>query len=438
MKLSQRRAELEALLLQSAPLWQASTFRELRPAWCEQHPELSAALLGLDDAALAELNTDPAQALAWLAPYLPVLKSLAVLTDLPAVAARNPSTAADAGPELAIAAGELARARRDSQVIAGAAAGDGINGGTPSSGVRYNPAGARANRDIPGRKVGQIDAFVAAVGEPQGPLVEWCAGKGHLSRRFLIHWGGAALAVERNADLCVAGEALARGVRQPQRFLAADVMAAATAETLRGAHAVALHACGDLHRTLVQAAASVGAPAIDVAPCCYQLTSAETYQPLFAPSELKLDRNALKLAVTETVTASPREAATSAQGSAWKLAFVSLRERLQAATYQPFRPVPASWQSAGFADYLQRLAAREGVPLPADLDLATCEAAGWLRHQQSRRLQLVRLAFRRGLEVWLLCDLAAWLEKQGYAVALREFCARALTPRNLLLSARLL
>lgn len=392
MKFNQRRAALEALLLQSTPLWQASTFREPRPAWCEQDSELAAALLALDDATLAGFEADPARALAWLAPQLPVLQALAALTELPAVAPGEPSTAAD----------------------------------------------ARANRDIPGRKVGQIDAFVAAVGQPQGPLVEWCAGKGHLSRRFLIRWGGAALAVERNAELCTAGEALARGVRQPQRFLAADVLAAATAETLRGAHAVALHACGDLHRTLVRAAASVGAPAIDVAPCCYQLTAAEIYQPLFAPSELKLDRNTLKLAVTETVTATPRQAAISAQGSAWKLAFVSLRERLQAATYQPFRPVPASWQSAGFAEYLQRLAAREGLPLPAGLDFAACEAAGWLRHRESRRLQLVRQAFRRAIEVWLLCDLAAWLEKQGYAVTLREFCARALTPRNLLLSARLI
>jgi hypothetical protein len=76
--------------------------------------------------------------------------------------------------------------------------------------------------------------------------------------------------------------------------------------------------------------------------------------------------------------------------------------------------------------------------LPAGLDFAACEAAGWLRHRESRRLQLVRQAFRRAIEVWLLCDLAAWLEKQGYAVTLREFCARALTPRNLLLSARLI
>lgn len=397
MRLVERRAALEALLLDSAPLWQASTFHEARPAWCEVQPELAGALLGLDDATLAEFDRD-AQAWDWLSPRLPVLKALAALTDLPAAPPVQPD--AGAGPK---------------------------------------SADAKLNRDIPGRKVGQIDAFVAAVGRPQARLVEWCAGKGHLGRRFLIRWGGEALAVERNPALCACGESLARGIREPQRFLAADVMAATTAETLRGAHAVALHACGDLHRRLVQAAAEVRAPAIDLAPCCYQLTAAEHYVPLFADSALKLNRNALKLAVTETVTASPREAVLSTQGSAWKLAFVELRRRLLGnAPYQPFRPVPASWQSAGFVAYLDRLAAREGLVLPAGLDYGACEAAGWRRHHESRRLQLVRLAFRRGLEVWLLADLAAWLETRGYAVTLREFCARALTPRNLLLSARLL
>ena len=398
MKLAERRAALEALLVDHAPLWLASTFQEARPAWCADRPELTAALLALDDATLDDFERDPAAAHAWLATSLPDLKPLAALTVLPVAA--KVDAASKAPP---------------------------------------TPAEARAMRDIPGRKLGQIDAFVAAVGRPLAPLVEWCAGKGHLSRRFLLRWGGEALAVERNVALCESGELLARRVRSPHRFLAADVLAASTAETLRGAHAIALHACGDLHRHLVRAAAQVRAPAIDLAPCCYQLSAAETYQPLGAPSALQLDRNALRLAVTETVTASPREAAQSAQATAWKLAFVELRRRLGGETsYRPFKPVPSSWQGAGFASYLDRLAAREGLHLPPGFDYAACEEYGWARHRAARRLQLVRLAFRRGLEVWLLTDLAAWLESQGYVVTLREFCDRALTPRNLLLSARLL
>ena len=401
MRLDERRRALETLLLDSEPYWRPSTFREQRPDWCRQWPALTAELLALDDATTASLSEDAARMTERLLPWLPMLQPLAALTALPAEAAGAPE--ADAAP------------------------------------IEVNNAEARASRDIPGRKLGQIDAFVAAVGRPQAPLVDWCAGKGHLSRRFLQRWGGEAVAVERNPALCDAGADLARRVRHPQRFLSADVMHGPMTDVLRGTHAVALHACGDLHRHLVRTAAAVRTPAIDIAPCCYPLTADEPYRPLLADSRLQLDRNALRLAVTETVTASRRDTAISRRDSAWKLAFLALREQVQPGHgYQSFLPVPAEWRRGGFADFLHRLAAREGVPLPAGFDFAACEATGWQRHHESRRLQLVRSVFRRAIEVWLLCDLAVWLERQGYAVSLREFCPRALTPRNLLLSARLL
>ncbi|MCP5557931.1 MAG: methyltransferase [Verrucomicrobiaceae bacterium] len=392
MTLNERRIRLEAFLLETAPLWRASTFRERRPAWCAGHPELTAALLALDEKTLAALSGDLSATLAWLTPTLPVLQALPGLTDLPSaeVAARP--------------------ARR------------------PKT----------RNRGIPGRKVGQIDAFVAAVGQPQAPLVEWCAGKGHLSRRFLETWGGAALAVERDATLCASGSAIAERLRQAQRFLTADVLQVTTAGSLNGAHAIALHACGDLHRRFIETAARLRVPAVDVAPCCYQLTADEWYRPLCPDATLSLDRLALKLAVTETVTASPREAADSARASAWKLAFLILREELRPGVeYETLRPVPAAWISHDFPAFLTQLAQRESLPLPSGLDHAACEATGWQRHHESRRLQLVRMAFRRALEVWLLCDLAVWLEGEGYVVTLKEFCRASLTPRNVLLSARI-
>jgi len=106
--------------------------------------------------------------------------------------------------------------------------------------------------------------------------------------------------------------------------------------------------------------------------------------------------------------------------------------------YRPFMPVPAAWWRDGFPDVLRRLAEREGRALPADTDFAAAEAEGWRRWRLVQRLQLVRFAFRRAIETALLCDLAVGLEARGYAVRLREFCARELTPRNLLLSARLI
>lgn len=388
---ARRRAALEAFLLDLAPIWTPSPFCEARPAWCATHPALANALLALDDATLAALSADDAAARAFLCPHLPALAELRALIDLPQ--------------------------RETAQVPA--------------------PGHLAAWHFIPGRKAAQIDAFAAAVGEPRAPLVEWCSGKGHLGRRFLMAWGGEAKALERNAVLCHEGEALSARARLQQRFEVADVLAPAAAASLAGAHAIALHACGDLHRRLVDLAGPAGARALDVAPCCYPLGTDDFYQPRGGASALHLDRNALRLAVTETVTASPRLAARSERLSAWKLAFVAQREtHAPGVPYRTFKPVPAAWSSGYFAFFLQSLAAREGVPLAPGLDYGAAEAAGWARHRAARRLQLPRLACRRAIEVWLLRDLALALENDGFEVELHRFCPRTLTPRNVIVSAR--
>ena len=141
--------------------------------------------------------------------------------------------------------------------------------------------------------------------------------------------------------------------------------------------------------------------------------------------------------VTETVTASPRLAARSERLSAWKLAFVTLREaHAPRAPYRTFKPVPAAWGSRDFAFFLQSLAAREDLPLDPGLDCAAAEAAGWARHRAARRLQLPRLACRRAIEMWLLNDLALALENDGFEARLHRFCPHTLTPRNVIVSAR--
>lgn len=384
-----RRAALERWLLELAPIWQPSPFCEARPAWCDAHPALAEALLGLDDAALARLNADDAALRDYLAPHIPAFADLPALIDLPAAAV------------------------------------------TPA------PVQRPAWQYIPGRKAAQIEAFAAAVGAPRAPLVEWCAGKGHLGRRFLMAWGGEARALERNAALCRDGEALSARAGLQQRFEVADVLAAASADSLAGAHALALHACGDLHRRLVDLAGPAGARALDVAPCCYALGEDDCYRPRGAGSALTLDRNALRLAVTETVTASPRLAAQSERLSAWKLAFVALREaHAPGAPYRTFKPAPAAWGHRDFAHFLKSLAARERLPLDPALDYGAVESLGWRRHRDARRLQLPRLACRRAIEAWLLHDLALALENDGFEARLHRFCPHTLTPRNVIVSAR--
>ena len=388
---ARRRTALDAWLAELSPIWMPSPFSEARPAWCRTHPALAEALLGLDEPTLAALSADDDVARAFLLPYLPALAEVPALIALPA------------------------------REVAPAPV----------------PASHAAWQFIPGRKAAQIDAFAAAVGQPRAPLVEWCAGKGHLGRRFLMAWGGKARALERSAELCRAGSALSVRAGLQQGFSVTDVLALEAAASLSGAHAIALHACGDLHRHLIDLAGPAGARALDVAPCCYSLGTDERYRPRGGDSALQLDRNALRLAVTETVTASPRLAAASERLSAWKLAFLTLRDaHSPGVAYRTFKPTPAAWAGRGFAFFLESLAARENLPLDPSLDFAVVEAAGWARHRAARRLQLPRLACRRAIEVWLLHDLALALENGGFEAELHRFCPRSLTPRNVIVSAR--
>lgn len=388
-----RRDALGEVLLAAAALWRPQPFKEARPAWCAALPALTARLLALPDDVAGRLGRgdgDGAALRALLADALPLLDELAALTILPTAAGPSPA-----------------------QV-------------TP-----------RLLSEIPGRKAAQIAAFAGAVGEVRQPLLEWCAGKGHLGRLLGARWGVPVHSLEIDAALCAEGQRLAGRVHLPQQFLNADALGPGALDGGAGQHAVALHACGDLHRRLVAEAGSAGLRALDVAPCCYHRLAAPQYRVLGGASSLVLSVDDLRLAVTGTATAAPREEKEVARESAWKLAFAALRQEVTGeGAYRPFKPVDRRWRQVDFAAWCQLLAAREGLSLPARLDWAAWEAAGWQRQREVARLTLVRFAFRRAIEVWLVSDLAACLEAQGYAVAVHTFCAPQLTPRNLFLSAR--
>ena len=391
-----RLAALVELLARHADYWRPSPFRTPHPAWADAQPSLVQALRALDDKEVAALTADTRAAQAWLLRWLPDLVELDALVDLPR------AFSGDAAP---------------------------AGGGLPRFAVL---------RDVPGRKAAQIEAFAQAVGVPRAPVFEACSGKGHLGRCMLAAHGGGATSLELDPRLCRDGETLAGRLRLDQHFVAGDIHDDAQAALFAGRHVVALHACGDLHRRVLDTAAASAAPAIDLAPCCYQKSAAEPYRAETQElASLGLDRNALQLAVTESVTASKREVSIAARQQAWKLAFVAWRERFDPA-YRPFMPVPSAWWHEGFAGVFSRLCAREGRELAHDEDFTALEAEGWRRWRLVERLQLVRFAFRRAIEVALLSDLAVGLEGRGYAVRLAEFCPRELTPRNVLVSARLI
>lgn len=383
MAYRQRLCELQALLTDCRGLWHPQPFREPRPDWCRAWPGLAEELLALPDEVVERLNDEGAAARQLLARHFPRLRACEAWLDLP-------------------------------------------HGHLPES-----LSGERWAWGIPGRKRAQIESFAGAVRPAAKEVLEWCAGKGHLGRLLALRHGLTVNSLEINGELRADGAALARRAGVAQRFVAGDALTFLVPENC---HALALHACGELHRSLLRQASRCAA--LDIAPCCYYHGVEACYAPMSSVAGLHLTRDDVRLAVTETVTASPRQARQRDREMAWKLGFDGLRRQQGAREYQTFKPVPPAWMRGDFAAFCGFMAEREGLNSPSASDIAALEKQGWQRQREVMRLSIVRHVFRRLLELWLLLDMAVFLEEQGWQVALKTFCSRQWTPRNVLISAR--
>ena len=369
----------------------ASTARgPFAPTWCVEAPQLTARLNALTDPQLHTLLSEPDVLTHFMAQHMPTLDQLWSASHVPACDVGAPPTV-------------------DGHFI----------------------------RDIPGRKWQQIEAFAQACRPVDAPLLDWCGGKGHLGRLLGRTGDRAVTTLEQNAALCEQGRLLASRARQAQDFIVADALAADSAMHLAGKHGVALHACGQLHRTFIRAAIDQQAPAIDVAPCCYYHQAPKIYEPLGGASPIALSRDDLRLAVTETVTSSARVIRLRDKEMAWKLSYDLLRREVSGHdAYVPQRPIPKAWLTYDFASFCSALAARDNLALPGTINWIAHEKNGWERQAQTMRLALARVAFRRSIEVFLVLDMALSMSHHGYRVRIGTFCDRKITPRNILISAR--
>ena len=272
--------------------------------------------------------------------------------------------------------------------------------------------------------------------------------------------------------------------------------ASALAPTVRGSPAsshVALHACGGLHRQALRSAVAAGASVVACAPCCYHKHApggdqARRFAPLSAAAarsrlvrDVAVRHDELKLASAGECAARRRDARLRLREMRWRLAFgvwqrralvrgrqlpaaraaaglaPSARIDWSAAARLPSVPLPLLSQGssapaaraedarAGFAAFCRWGAHVDGGSAPyrharlqpalagwSDAEAARCLAAGAARAARVARLELVRHAYRRPLEQWLLLDQCLYLAEHGYAVELRAFCAPRVSPRNLL------
>jgi hypothetical protein len=393
--LLRRYIDLETFLVQHAGLWQPAPFHSPIPPWAATHDTLYNALLALSDTDTQRLEHDADALWQWLCPFLPALQPLPGLIALPSEPRQQPK-----------------------------------------------PWPTGFEWDIPGRKWSQIEAFTACV-QPRTPrLIDWCAGKGHLSRSLAFQHDTDVLSLEWNAALCDAAKTLNHKQHARVTTLLQDVMAADAGHHLGpDCHCVALHACGKLHLRLMATASLQRAAALSFSPCCYHLIDTVSYQPLMVvdpqllPQRLQPDRDQLRLAVQETVTANGHARRLRERKSAWRLGF---RAWLDTAHPQSATRLPTLADHCfhgRFEDFCVLAAETMGIALPSHLPWERLESSGWKAHARLQRLELVRHGFRRALEVWLCLDRACWLEQQGYEVRVSTFCPSQATPRNILIDA---
>lgn len=389
---SERFARLDSLLTATRQWWQNQPYHHTDFCFAAHSPALVEALLGLSDEQVLALEESGNELVAFLSPWIVEGSELQQLAALP-------------------------------QWVADA--------------VTVDPFMAR---DTPGRKWEQILAFTGVLPAHQGPWLEWCAGKGHLGRVVSLTRKAPVTSLEWQAMLCSEGTHLAQRDGAQQQFVHGDAFSAEAAALVHPEHhALALHACGELHMTLMRHVAARGARGVTLSPCCYHLISSDTYQPMSRQgrrSALLLGKADLRLPLQETVTAGARVRRLRQQEVSWRLAFDSLQREVRGIdSYLAVPNMQKSLLSGSFEAFCRWAADARGITLPAQIDAERWLAQGARRARIVLRTELVRQLFRRPLELWLVLDRACYLQEQGYRVALGEFCARPLTPRNIVIRA---
>lgn len=386
---------LTQLLGEQQSLWRPRAFKGDPLDWQAQHPALARELLAMPSQQVREIQGDDRALSRLLRPHLDFTAELQALITLPTWSQRQ----------------------------------------LPAFDKHFHTG-------IPGRKWAQLRAFVASLpGAETGAFLEWCAGKAHLGRCLYHLHQRPVTSLEWNADLVAQGQRLSRQRHMAVDVRQVDVLAEGVDEHLdRGQHAVALHACGPLHQQLMARGVEREVKTLSIAPCCYQTCTRDSYRPLSSlaqASGLSLQREDLYTVVQETVTASSYVQRQREQSQQWRLGFDLLQRELRGVDeYMPVPSLPGRMASTDFQAFCRAAAARKGLDLPLHIDWQKFERAGRERFVRVSALDLVRLLFRRPLEVWLVLDYALFLQHHHYRVSLGTFCERHLTPRNILLNAQ--
>ncbi|UJF23231.1 methyltransferase [Shewanella sp. OMA3-2] len=417
-----RLGELSTLLRLTQPLWQVVAFDCKHLPWQQAFPTLAAKLWHIPDADIDLIDSNPSLLLSRLLP--------ALQQDFQAAKQQQTLSLL---PLLKCHAYELAAK---------------INQPIDESSLKH------FRGHIKGRKWQQIMAFTERVFAEQIadytdtdnndhlPVLEWCAGKGHLGRLIAKTQQRSVTSLEWQQDLCEQGQSFAEQWQLDQQFICADAFAdvgVKRSPITSKQHAVALHACGDLHVRLLRLASEAGTQIISISPCCYHLIQDSHYQALSSTAkqaELSLSRHDLQLPLQQSVIANQKHNALRQQEIAWRLGFDSLQRMVrQTDQYLPVPTIKQSQLAGKFSDFCFWAAAQKNISIPSDTIFDDYLQQGVTRQKLTQRIDLVRHLFRQAIEQWLLLDRVCFLTEQGYKVTLTQFCPTEVTPRNALIHA---
>ncbi|AXT70486.1 methyltransferase [Vibrio sp. dhg] len=384
-------------LIDNQSLWRFDPFQSsIHPVlpWQEQYPDLCQWLASLSPLEIERLKAKPEEALAEISAYLPVLKLLSEHTHLETV---------------------------------------------PLKGLDLDRG---LDSGVPGRKLEQIVAMgEAAIQSHYGEeWLEWCSGKGYLGRILTTQTDQPVTSFEYQQSLCDSGQSAANEHQWKMTFIQGDAFDAKAKAVFKPTqHAVALHACGDLHVRLLQYGCEAGVSAMTISPCCYHLIQGETYQPLSEiaqHSTLVLSKQELRIPLQQTVTGGERVRRHRQQEMIFRLGFdLITRQVLGIEEYQPVPSIRKSQLSEGFEAFCLWAAEQKAIDISQSIDFNKFETLAEQRFWHMERMSLVQLVFQRPLELWLALDKVLYLEQRGYRASLSEFCAKTVTPRNILICA---
>jgi len=390
--------DVSTLLTEHHGLWSPRPFRE-EVTWPLQFPAWAEWMLALDDNAL-----DVAESDLRLAPTVPV--------DLRAL-----QTAVD-----------------DACVL-------------PSLAAQFSLPLPAQKRRVRGRKWQQIRHFLTALHpdlQVKTPLsvLDWCAGKAHLSRALRDARQEAFDAATDILAVDVDDVLLDDAAEAGAQTCCCDVLRGVPEAVAAGRHMLALHACGALSDVAIHTAIEEGADSLHVVGCCYYKHHL-TYVPRSDAADaygVDFTSGDLHLPVTDETVASPADKAHRRRAMEYRAGLDALlRTHLDKEGYTSTPAMPKTVFQDGFARFVRHMNERCGFQLPATafgegaLDAALQD--GCHHVARARRLGVVRGVFRRLVEVFIALDRALLLEEAGFNVDIGVFCSRDITPRNILLRA---